>query len=567
MTFRSMTLGGLVAFLVAATMLFSGLGTPPLMQPDEGRNAEVAREMAASGSWLVPTLEGHPYLDKPAAYFATVALSMKVVGRNEWGARLPSALCGFAIVTMLFVFARRVYDDTTAAIAAVAVATAPLFIAFSRIVIMDILLALCVTAAILAPFVAEEGDRPRRGWHALGAVACGCGVLVKGPVGALVPAAVLVTFFLWDGRPRALRRVFAPGNFAIVLALVVPWFAGLVHAHPEFARYGLVEESFNRFFTPAFNRGQPFWFFGPVFLATLMPWTILFVPMAVAAIRTRSRWTPADRLLVSWTVVVLVFFSLSRTKQPGYILTGVIAAAVLVARGCGYAWRNRRGRAGAIVARASAVLSAAALAGGVWLAWKAGHRPLPAPAAAPSDKDWLWTVWPQLLGASAAISVCAALAASGRRVALAIVAFATLQVALFTAALPGVKAYAERRSAKALAEAVAVLPPTTEVAAFESYPAGLSFYLGRTITLVGDDAEPLRSNFIAYWLKTTGAHPPTIVPKSAKEAWLAHDGGDALVVVPGDRHAALEAWLGAGAAVRSLANGWSGAVVARGGVR
>lgn len=567
MEFRSTTRGGLGAFLVAAIVLFAGLGTPPLMQPDEGRNAEVAREMAATGSWLVPTLEGHPYLDKPAAYFATVALSLKAVGPNEWGARLPSALCGLAIVTMLFAFARRVYDGATAAIAVVTVATSPLFIAFSRIVIMDILLAVCVTSAILAPFVAEEGDRPRRGWHALGAVAVGCGVLVKGPVGALVPAAVLVTFFLWDGRARALRRVFAPGNFAIVLAMVVPWFAGLVHAHPEFARYGLVEESFNRFFTPAFNRGQPFWFFGPVFLATLMPWTILFVPMSVAALRTRSRWTPADRLFVSWTVVVLVFFSLSRTKQPGYILTGVIAAAVLVARGCGYAWRNRRGRAAALVARGSAALAAVALAGGVWLAWKAGHRPLPAPGAAPSDKDWLWIVWPQLVVALAAIAVCASLAASGRRVAFALVAFAALQVALFTAALPGVKAYALRRSAKPLAEAAAALPATTEIAAFESYPAGLSFYLRRTITLVTDDAEPLRSNFVKYWLKTTGSHPATIVPKSERDAWLTRLGNNTLVLVPDGQRATLEAWLGEGKAVRPFTTGWSAATIARGGGR
>src|SRR5580765_5899016 len=157
MASRSITPGGLFAFLVAGTVLFAGLGAVPLMQPDEGRNAEVAREMAVSGSWLVPTLEGHPYLDKPAAYFAAVALSLRTLGTNEWGARLPSALCGLAILACLYAFARRSYDDVTAALVVLVVGTMPLFIAFSRIVIMDIALALCTSVAILAAFVAESG--------------------------------------------------------------------------------------------------------------------------------------------------------------------------------------------------------------------------------------------------------------------------------------------------------------------------------------------------------------------------------------------------------------------------
>src|SRR5882762_7763776 len=117
-------------------MLFSGLGSVPLMQPDEGRNAEIAREMAVTGSWLVPTLEGHPRLDKPAAYFAAVALSLRMFGANEWGARMPSALCGLAILALVYAFARREYDPATAALAAIVIATSPMAFAFSRIVIV-----------------------------------------------------------------------------------------------------------------------------------------------------------------------------------------------------------------------------------------------------------------------------------------------------------------------------------------------------------------------------------------------------------------------------------------------
>ena len=138
---------GASALLVAAIMLFSGLGSVPLMQPDEGRNSEVAREMAVTGSWLVPTLEGHPYLDKPAAYFAAVAVTIRLFGANEWGARLPSALCELLILVMVYVFAKRQYDSATAALAVIVVATSPMVFAFSRIVIMDVALGVCTIAA------------------------------------------------------------------------------------------------------------------------------------------------------------------------------------------------------------------------------------------------------------------------------------------------------------------------------------------------------------------------------------------------------------------------------------
>ena len=566
---RAESLLGVAAALVAAVMLFCGLGTIPLMQPDEGRNAEVSREMAATGSWLVPTLEGHPYLDKPAAYFAAVSVSIRLFGVNEWGARVPSATCGMLILVCVYFFAKRAYDRSTASLAVIVVATSPMFFAFSRIVIMDIALALCTVAAILAGFRAEDGDRPDRRWHALGAAAAGLGMLVKGPVGALVPAAVLIVFFWADGRKRALVRVFAPLNFVIVLGLFLPWFAALVYAHPEFAHYGLVEETFNRFFTKAFNRGQPFWYFGPALLESLLPWTVLFVPMTFAAWSARRRLTSADRLFIVWTIVVILFFSTSRTKQPGYILTGVIAAAVLVGRGLGYAWRHREGRAARLVARgslafaATAALAAAALGYAVFRGSASAARL----AAMPTDTRALWQLWPTLL---VVLLVAAGLGAAGfasRRIAISAAAFALVPLALLTVALPGVTAFARARSAKPLAEALATLPPDTELACLDSYPAGLSFYLGRTVTIISENAEPLRSNFILYWLKHEAARSATLVAMSAREEWRASRTGPAYVVASESVRPDLQAWLGANATVTDLAPEWAGVSVTPAGGR
>jgi 4-amino-4-deoxy-L-arabinose transferase-like glycosyltransferase len=553
------------AFVITAVMLFSGLGSVPLTQPDEGRNAEIAREMAVTGSWLVPTLEGHPRLDKPAAYFAAVAVSLRVFGANEWGARMPSALCGLATMVVLYAFARRQYDPVTAALSLIVMATSPMVFAFSRIVIVDIALAFCTSAAILAAFLAEDSALPDRRWHAVGAAAVGLGLLVKGPVGALVPAAVLVVFFLVDGRPRALRRVFAPVNVLIALGLFVPWFAALVHAHPEFAHYGLVEETFNRFFTPAFNRGQPFWYFGPMLLAALFPWTVLVLPMAFAGWSARSRLIPADRLFIVWTIVVIVFFSMSRTKQPGYILTGAIAAAACVGRGLGYAWRNRDGRAAKLVAGGALVLAGVALAAAAALviAVVRGGADAGRVAAMAAGARSIWSVWPTLLIVLLAVAALATSAYAGRRAWPAVAAFTLVPLALVSVMLPAVVEFASTRSAKPLAGALVSLPDRTEIACFESYPAGLSFYLRRTLTIISEDATPLRSNFINYWLRQSPVRPATIVALSGRDAWLQSRETAAFIVAPDRSRADLETWMGSRVPVRAAAPGWWGVLVPR----
>ena len=534
-----------------------------LMQPDEGRNAEVAREMAVSGSWLVPTLEGLPYLDKPAAYFAAVAVSLRVVGVNEWGARLPSALCGLLILILIYAFARRRYDPVTAALAVIVVATTPMMFSFSRIVIMDITLGLCTVAAILAGYVAEEGDAPDRRWHAAGAAAAGFGMLVKGPVGALVPAAVLTVFFWADGRKAALRRVFAARNVLIVLGLFLPWFLALVYAHPEFAHYGLIEETCNRFFTPTFNRGQPFWYFGPVLLVSFFPWTLLFVPMAFALWPARGRVTRVDRLFIAWAIVVIVFFSLSRTKQPGYILTGVVAAGVCVGRGLGYAWQNRNGRAARLVTRGALALagSAAVAAAALGALVVRGAADVDRLSAMALRQRAIWSMWPAFLIVFLAITFLGTAAFARKRASLAVAAFALFPLALVTVLLPAIEGYALSRSAKPLALKLASLPAGTEIACFSCYSPGLSFYLGRTVTIISEDATPLRSNFVLYWMRRLPARPPTIVAPAERDLWLSSRETPAFIVAPDDSRAELDAWVGSRVPVAATAPGWWGANV------
>src|SRR5437867_298476 len=168
---RRIPLLAALAFVLAGIVIFGRLGGLPLIQPDEGRNAEVAREMKDSGAWLVPTYNGLPYLDKPAFYFRTVALSFALLGETETAARLSSALFGFALLAMTFAFCRRAYRGQAAAMAVIVVATAPLYLAFSRLVIMDMTLAFFVCGAIFAGYIAERHEgHARVRWYLLGAV-------------------------------------------------------------------------------------------------------------------------------------------------------------------------------------------------------------------------------------------------------------------------------------------------------------------------------------------------------------------------------------------------------------
>src|SRR5215468_5196405 len=171
---------GWLAVVIAIATLFCRLGFLPLLAPDEGRNAEVAREMKDSGAWLIPTYNGADYLDKPAFFFKAVALSLAMFGNTETAARIPSAVAGVGLVLLIFAFCRKVHGTRCALLAAIVVATTPLYVANARTVIFDMMLALFVCGAIFAGYLAELSEgKARRNWYLVGAVSSGVATLVK----------------------------------------------------------------------------------------------------------------------------------------------------------------------------------------------------------------------------------------------------------------------------------------------------------------------------------------------------------------------------------------------------
>ncbi len=253
------------------------LGALPLEQPDEGRNAEVAREMKESGAWLAPTYNGIAYLDKPAFYFKAVALSLAMFGDSETAARIPSAVFGIGLLALVYFFCRREYGVRCAALAAIVLATTPLFLVNARTVIFDIALCFFVVSAIFAGYRAEESEgSARRNWYLLGAAAAGFATLVKGPVGFLIPILVLLVFNRVRGAARSLETPFCAAQPAGFLrrgaAVVHRAFAGAPGFSALRAGRGIVSPLHDDGISPFEAR---FIFTRIIVMGMFLPWSLL----------------------------------------------------------------------------------------------------------------------------------------------------------------------------------------------------------------------------------------------------------------------------------------------------
>lgn len=513
----------LVAVGIAAIALCYGSGRMPLMWPDEGRNAEVGREMKESGSWLIPTYNGADYLDKPSFYFKAVALSLAAFGDSEGAARLPSVVSGLALLGITYGFCRRVCNGRCAALAVMVIATTPLFLAYSRIVIFDITLTLFTCAAIFAGYLAEASDGvERRNWYLLGAAAAGLGTLVKGPVGFIVPALVLLVFNRVDGRSGAFKRLLSPLNLLVFFGTVLPWFVGVTLAHPDFPRYGILEESFRRFTTGSFQRSKPFYFYPLIIAATFFPWSLLLPGSIVLAWRSRARRSRIDRFGVVWCMVVLIFFSLSNSKMPGYILSITVALGILIARVFDRALDPAGGDLRRVLLPATAALAVVGACAAI-LAFYFATDTVELSRRLRLDSTEAESVRHLIVPLAASLLLLAALAAVARfrrsvRLSFAALVCFPILLILFNAGI--FEFVAVRRSARDLAVRLTRVAADAEVACLECLPHGLPFYLRRTVTVVTPDGDELSSNYVLFNLKNSSRWPSTLVPLSKRDAWL-----------------------------------------------
>jgi 4-amino-4-deoxy-L-arabinose transferase-like glycosyltransferase len=558
----------LLAWVVAAGCIFIGLGSPALMDPDEGRNTEVAREMKDARSFLVPIYNGMPYLDKPAFYFDAVAASMAMFGENETAARLPSAFFGALTLVVVWLFCRHVYGKRAASMAVVIIGTTPLFIGFSRIVIFDMALTFFVCSAVLAGFVAlEKRDQPRAGrWHALTVLAAALATLVKGPVGFLLPLLGLVVYSRVAG-VKGGRRFFSPLHLLVFFVPVLVWFAALAWQRPDFPYYGLVKESLTRFASSAeFRRGAPVYYYIPLIAGVFFPWSLLLPEMILRSLQRRKGAARPDLLLATFPVVVVVFFSISSSKLPGYVLPGVVALGMLTARVFDLATANPAGAAARLIRRGSVLLTIVSGAVGLVLAaHQLGLLSLQAAFHIRAKDLERADVWLQPLLIALLVIAAGALAArASRSIPAMLGAFVLPSLLVLAVGGRQVSVYAEARSSRPLARAIQEQGAASgEVAGFRCFAPGLPFYLRQTMTVITEDGHEIPSNYILFTLKKPSKWPEQVVHLEDAEVWIGSRTKPVLMLSRGRSPDARAKELAAasGAVFRELTPRWWGALI------
>ncbi|MGH9446384.1 MAG: ArnT family glycosyltransferase, partial [Terriglobia bacterium] len=321
---------------IAACLFFIGLGRLPLLEPDEGRNAEIAREMLVSHDWITPHYDSLTCLDKPAFFFWAVAASFRCFGFNEWAARLPSALFALATVLLVWSMARRMWGRELGLYAGIVLATSPLVFGFARFVIFDIPLTFFVALALFCFWLDSQAGFGRLWLDVAAFASMGIAALIKGPVGFLIPLITVAVYQALLGKFGQLKRVRWAAGWLVFLVITLPWFIEVSIHNPGFPQYAFWRESLLRFTSGAhMHRSAGPWYYIPVYLVGFFPWSFFLLLAGWNRLRRwRELWSGKDRtelFLLTWAAVVFVFFSISHSKLPGYFLPALVPLSILMA--------------------------------------------------------------------------------------------------------------------------------------------------------------------------------------------------------------------------------------------
>jgi len=318
--------------LVCVIIVSCSLGSSALFEPDEGRNAEKAREILLLGDWVTPHENFLPTLDKPIFFYWLVAISFKLVGLSEWSARLPSALTALGCIVLVYQFCRRQWGVWEALWSALILVTSLEFALFSRFVIFDMTLTFFITSSLFSFYAATETDQPRSGKiHCLLMYAAmAVGTLVKGPIALVIPAIIIFFYLSLTRKWSLLRRLNIPLGVIVYFTIVAPWYGWAEARNPGYLRYFLWEENVLRYVTPHFGRSKAWYYYFLVVGVGFLPWSF-FIPLAATNLWKRT-FTDANLFLVLWTILPFAFFSASNAKLPHYILPIYPAMAILTGR-------------------------------------------------------------------------------------------------------------------------------------------------------------------------------------------------------------------------------------------
>jgi 4-amino-4-deoxy-L-arabinose transferase-like glycosyltransferase len=477
----------------------------PLFNPDEGRYAEIPREMVAGGDWVVPHLNGLAYIEKPPLQYWATAVAYRAFGQSVFAARFYVAACALATLLVVGFTARRMWGVAAGWRAAAVLSSMALFVILGQLLTLDMSLTFYMTLSLAAFLLAQQPAHGAQasaseggaatGWMMVAWLATALGVLTKGLIAAAIPVAVLALYSLYTRDVGPWRRTGALWGLPLFFLITVPWHWLAARRTPGFLEFFFVREHLARYLTPSADRLEPWWFFVAVFLAGCIPWTVPALrALALGWRRPRVAAGPPSRALIPrsfdarvflwlWVAFVCVFFSLSDSKLIPYILPALPALALLMAAAPSSTWR----RDTSITAMIGLVAAMAAL-----LAAAIGPKYLPATAR---GQCFALLARP-LLEAAALLAVSGAVVLVNRRReptrdALVLGAGWCLAMLLL---LAGAKAVAPIYSGATLADATlagttGAFAPAAPIYSIQMYDQTLPFYWDRTVELVSYRGE------------------------------------------------------------------------------
>ncbi|HEY3973431.1 MAG TPA: glycosyltransferase family 39 protein [Candidatus Sulfotelmatobacter sp.] len=326
-----------------AFLFFYGIGQFGLIGADEPRYAQVAREMLEHRDWITPTLSGRPWLEKPPLYYWQAMLAYSVLGISGVAARVPAAIDATLLVIAIYLFFRK-FRRGVEVDAALITASSAGVIGYARAASTDMPLAAAFGVGMLGWWAWRESGN--KAYLALFYACMALGMLAKGPVAPFLAAVVIVIFALAARELRlVVKTLWLPG-VVLFCAIASPWYVAVQIRNPQFFREFILEHNLARFSSNLYHHPEPFWYYLPVTLMSLLPWTVFVIAAFVESVRTWWSEKSWARKLTSvepdlqlqftlfaccWLVVPVAFFSISQSKLPGYILPAVPAGAILLA--------------------------------------------------------------------------------------------------------------------------------------------------------------------------------------------------------------------------------------------
>lgn len=469
-----------------AAVWFGNLEYRKLVRPDEGRYAEIAREMAASGDWVTPRLNGIKYFEKPALQYWITAGAYRLFGEHHWTARLWSALTGFLGIFFTAFAATRLFGREAGLLSAAVLGSSLLYTLIAHMNSLDMGMTFFMGGALVGFLLAQQdaaSPRANRLWMHVAWAALAFSVLSKGLMGIVLPGAVLVLYTLIERDFGLWKRLHLFSGILLFMAIAAPWFIAVSIANPEFFHFFFIHEHFERFLTKTHGRYEPWWWFIPVLAAGILPWLITLIDSMAHAWKTEpaapQRFKP-KRFLLIWAVFIFVFFSLSGSKLASYILPIFPALALLIGEhlsridGRRLFWQILPvaflAAAGLILAPNTVRFAGNELARGQYALF--GNWLLAASA-----------IW--LVGTVAALLLSCRDKVRGAIIVLACSSLIAAQVLL-----TGHDSLSATRSDYAIAEQIKPhLRPGAPFYSLEGYDQTLTFYLKRTVTLVAYQDE------------------------------------------------------------------------------